>query len=123
MIPAYNEQEVLPHLFERLNQVTTTLTNYEVELLFINDGSRDETLPILYRQAQEQQNISIVDLSRNYGKEVAMLAGFDYVQGDAVIIIDADLQDPPELIPEMVQYWEQGYDDVYAKRKKRGKES
>ena len=70
MIPAYNEQEVLPYLFERLNQVTTTLTDYEVELLFINDGSRDETLPILYRQAQEQQNISIVDLSRNYGKEV-----------------------------------------------------
>ena len=119
MIPAYNEQEVLPHLFERLNQVTTTLTNYEVELLFINDGSRDETLPILYRQAQEQPNISIVDLSRNYGKEVAMLAGFDYVQGDAVIIIDADLQDPPELIPEMVQYWEQGYDDVYAERRSR----
>ena len=97
--------------------------NYEWELMFVNDGSTDGTLQELKRLRAADQRVNYIDLSRNFGKEVAMLAGFDYVTGDCMIIIDADLQHPPTLIPEMIRWWEQGYDDVYAKRKTRGKES
>lgn len=119
LVPAYNEEEVLDKLYTRLSQVTSDLDNYDTEILFVNDGSKDRTLDIIKRLAQKDRRVSYVDLSRNYGKEIAMIAGLDYAQGDAVIIIDADLQDPPELIPKMVQYWEEGYDDVYAKRRSR----
>jgi glycosyltransferase involved in cell wall biosynthesis len=91
--------------------------------LFINDGSQDGTLDLLRQYRNQDQRVNYVSLTRNFGKEAAMLAGFDYVTGDCMVIIDADLQDPPELIPEMVKWWEQGYEDVYAKRKSRGKES
>lgn len=119
IIPAYNEEESLPFLFERLNDLTKKLENYEFEFLFINDGSKDKTLDIIKEQRQIDNRVSYVDFSRNFGKEIAMIAGLDYVTGDAVIFMDADLQDPPELIVEFVKYWEQGYDDVYAKRKSR----
>lgn len=123
MIPAYNEEEVLDTLYERLSTVLSSIYNYDFEMLFINDGSKDNTLPIIKRLREKDQRISIIDLSRNFGKEIAMIAGFDFASGDAVIIIDADLQDPPELIPAMIQYWENGYDDVFAKRKSRAGES
>ena len=97
--------------------------NYEWELMFVNDGSRDNTLQELIKLRQQDKRVNYVDLSRNFGKETAMLAGFDYVTGDCMVIIDADLQHPPTLIPDMIKLWEQGYDDVYAKRKTRGKES
>ena len=119
IIPAYNEEEALPFLFERLQKITTENPNYEYELLFINDGSKDKTIEIIKEQRKKDPRISYVDLSRNFGKETAMIAGLDYATGDAVIFIDADLQDPPELIPELIKYWEEGYDDVYARRKSR----
>ncbi len=123
LIPAYNEQEVLPILFERLASLADSQKNYQFEFLFVNDGSRDDTLPIIQQQAAKDERVAYVNLSRNFGKEIAMIAGLDHVSGDATVIIDADLQDPPELIPEMIALWEQGYDDVYAKRKSRAGES
>ncbi|MCP2033502.1 glycosyltransferase involved in cell wall biosynthesis [Planomicrobium sp. HSC-17F08] len=123
LIPAYNEEEVLYKLYYRLSEVVNQLTNYNFELLFVNDGSKDQTLPIIKELRAIDQRVSYIDLSRNFGKETAMLAGFDYAKGDALIIIDADLQDPPELIPRMIELWEQGYDDVFAKRKSRSGET
>ncbi len=119
IIPSYNEEESLPFLFERLNNLTKKIENYEFEFLFVNDGSKDKTLEIIKEQRKIDNRISYVDFSRNFGKEIAMIAGLDYVTGDAVIFMDADLQDPPELIIDFIKYWEQGYDDVYAKRKSR----
>ncbi len=119
IIPTYNEEESLPFLFERLNELAKKIENYEFEFLFINDGSKDKTLEIIKEQRKVDSKISYVDFSRNFGKEIAMIAGLDYATGDAVIFMDADLQDPPELIEEFVKYWEQGYDDVYAKRRSR----
>ena len=119
LIPAYNEQEVLPQLFNRLEKLAKSQKNYNFEFLYINDGSSDNTMEIIKKESEKDPRISYINLSRNFGKEKAMLAGFDYSKGDAVVIIDADLQDPPELIPEMIKYWEEGYDDVYAKRNSR----
>lgn len=116
LIPAYNEEEVIYQLYSRLTKVIDSISGYNFELLFVNDGSKDNTVEILKNLGKKDRRISLVDLSRNFGKEVAMIAGLDFSVGDAVVIIDADLQDPPELIVEMIKYWEQGYDDVYAKR-------
>ena len=119
IIPAYKEEKSLPLLYDRLSKVILNLKNYEFELLFINDGSKDNTLKIIKELREKDSKISYVDFSRNFGKEVAMIAGLDYAKGDCVIFIDADLQDPPELIPELIKYWEEGYDDVYARRRSR----
>ena len=119
IIPAYNEEESLPILYDRINNLMSTMKNYEFEILFVNDGSKDKTIEIIKQIREEDKRICYVDFSRNFGKEIAMIAGLDYATGDCVIFMDADLQDPPELIPELVKYWEQGYDDVYAKRKSR----
>ena len=119
MIPAYNEEKALPKLFERLNLLANNVTKYDFEFLFINDGSKDRTMEIIHDQSEKDSRISYINLSRNFGKENAMLAGFDYAKGDALVIIDADLQDPPELIPAMINLWEDGYDDIYAKRESR----
>ena len=123
LIPCYNEEKSLPLLYPELVKLMDANQDYEWELMFVNDGSRDNTLQELIRLRQQDKRVNYVDLSRNFGKETAMLAGFDYVTGDCMIIIDADLQHPPTLIPDMIKLWEQGYDDVYAKRKTRGKES
>lgn len=123
LVPAYNEEEVLHQLYQRLNNVLEPLESYLFEILFVNDGSKDNTLAIIKGLRKLDYRISYVNLSRNFGKEIAMLAGLDYALGDAVIIIDADLQDPPELIPELIQQWELGYDDVYAKRVSRAGET
>ncbi len=123
LIPAYNEEESLPFLYEKLSSVASELSNYEWEFLFVNDGSKDNTLEQLQNLRINDKRVNYVDLSRNFGKEIAMLAGFDFATGDCMIILDADLQDPPELIPEMIKYWEEGYDDVYAKRRTREGES
>jgi glycosyltransferase involved in cell wall biosynthesis len=123
LIPAYNEQEVLRHLYERLNKLAGETTDYDFEFLFVNDGSRDKTLEIIKDYADKDDRIAYVNLSRNFGKETAMIAGLDHVTGDATVIIDADLQDPPELIPKMIKFWEDGYDDVYARRTSRAGES
>jgi len=123
LIPAYNEQEVLHHLYERLFKLAGETQDYDFEFLFVNDGSRDRTLEIVKTYAKKDPRVAYVNLSRNFGKETAMLAGLDHVTGDATVIIDADLQDPPELIPKMIQYWEEGFDDVYARRSSRDGES
>lgn len=123
MIPAYNEEKVLPLLFQRLANLAKKTADYDFEFLFINDGSRDKTFEIIKQASTKDPRISYVNLSRNFGKERAMLAGFDTAKGDALVIIDADLQDPPELIPKMIKFWEQGFDDVYAKRESRDGET
>lgn len=119
LIPAYNEEEVLDALFERLDGLASSVKNYQFEFLFVNDGSRDKTLEMIKARAKKDTRVSYVNLSRNFGKEIAMIAGIDHVKGDAMVIIDADLQDPPELIPEMIKFWEEGYDDIYARRSTR----
>lgn len=116
LIPTYNEQEALPYLYERLNRITNQLTNYAFTFLFVNDGSTDETLTTIKKLKQQDYRVRFVNLSRNYGKEIAMIAGFDHACADATILLDADLQDPPEIIVQMLEYWECGYEDVYAKR-------
>ncbi len=123
LIPCYNEEKSLPLLYPELVKLMDGNPGYEWELMFVNDGSADGTLKVLKQLRQQDQRVNYVDLSRNFGKENAMLAGFDHVTGDCMVIIDADLQHPPTLIPEMIKWWEEGYDDVYAKRKSRGKES
>lgn len=123
LIPAYNEEAVLPLLYERLLKLMDNLPQYDFELLFVNDGSTDKTLELIRNMRKADSRVCYINLSRNYGKEIAMMAGFDYVHGDCLINIDADLQDPPELIPTMLKYWEEGFDDVYAKRKSRKGES
>jgi len=123
IIPVYNEKDVLGELYKRLNSIIHNM-NIDFEILFINDGSTDESLEIIKNFQLLDKRISLIDLSRNYGKEIALAAGFDHALGDAVILIDADLQDPPELIPLLVKEWQtNGYDDVYAKRKQRKGES
>ena len=112
LVPAYNEQEVLNMLYDRLKKIMEENIKYDIEILLINDGSKDNTLKIMQELREKDKRVCYLNLSRNFGKETAMIAGLDYSKGDAVIIIDADLQDPPELIPEMLKYWEEGYDDV-----------
>ncbi len=123
LIPAYNEEQVLDKLFTRLANLANDTKGYEFEFLFINDGSKDKTLSVIKDYAEKDSRVSYLNLSRNFGKEIGMIAGLDHVTGDATVIIDADLQDPPELIPKMIKFWEEGYDDVYAKRKSREGES
>ena len=119
LIPVYNEESVLPQLFKRLDEFTKNTPNYQFEFLFINDGSTDKSFSIIAEQSKRDSRISYINLSRNFGKEIAMIAGIDHVKSDALVIIDADLQDPPELIQEMISHWEDGYDDVYARRNNR----
>ncbi|RHW37257.1 glycosyltransferase [Neobacillus notoginsengisoli] len=123
LIPAYNEEEVLGSLYKRLTLVVSAIAGYEFEFLLINDGSEDRTLEMVKEMRRKDKRVSFINLARNFGKETAMAAGLDYARGDAVIIIDADLQDPPELIPEMIRFWEEGFDDVYAKRRSRSGET
>lgn len=123
LIPAYNEQDTLGHLCERLIQLANDMPDFNFEFLFVDDGSRDQTLALIKKFAHNDQRVAYLSFSRNFGKEIAMIAGLDHVHGDATVIIDADLQDPPELIPQMVTFWQEGYDDVYARRKSRSGES
>ena len=123
LIPAYNEEECLHELYKRVSDVLSKLEKYDYEILIINDGSKDKTLEILHDLNAKDKHLQYVNLARNYGKEIAMAAGLDYVKGDVVVILDADLQIPPEYIPEMLSYYEEGYDDVYGRRKSRNDES
>lgn len=120
--PAYNEEAVLPEFHKRLCAVFKGL-DCELEVVYVNDGSRDQTLAVLRALRSQDERITLVDLSRNFGKEIAMTAGLDHACGDAVVVIDTDLQDPPELIPEMIRLWHNGYDMVYAQRTAREGES
>ncbi len=122
IIPAYNEEKSLPFMFKRLASLVKNNPAYNFEFLFVNDGSRDQTLEILQKESSTNPWISYLNFSRNFGKEVAVAAGLDHASGDAVVIMDADGQEPPELIPEMIKWWEKGYDDVYARRSSRDHE-
>ncbi len=122
LIPFYNEQEVLPMLYDRVKTLIDSNSMYNWEILLVNDGSTDNSLCAVKQMRMRDSRFRYIDLSRNFGKEVAMLAGLDYVTGDCVVIMDADLQHPPELIPDMLKLWEEGYDDIYGKRNNRGKE-
>ena len=115
VVPSYNEEEVLPAFHQRLAAALGALPG-EAEIIYVNDGSTDRTLDTLRQLRTTDPRVAILDLSRNFGKEIAMTAGLDHARGDAVVVIDADLQDPPELIPELAKHWLDGYDVVYAKR-------
>ena len=123
LVPCFNEENSLILLYKRLHAITMECTIYKFEILLINDGSKDNTLAKMKELHTKDSSVSYLSLSRNFGKENAMLAGLDYVDSDAVILMDADLQDPPELIPQMLQEWENGYDDVYARRRSRAGET
>lgn len=120
--PAFNEEEVLEAFEERISQVMQELQQ-PYELVFVNDGSQDSTLARMYSLRERNPNITIINLSRNFGKEIALSAGLEHAAGDAVVVIDTDLQDPPELIGGMIEKWRQGYDVVYGQRTSRQGES
>jgi len=122
IVPVYNEQDVLGAFHTRLSAVLEPMA-YGAEIVYINDGSTDTTLSLLETLHEQDPRVAVVDLSRNFGKEIALSAGLHKARGDAVVVIDADLQDPPELIPELIREWENGYDVVYARRSKRKGES
>lgn len=123
LVPMFNEAAVLPLFYKTVDAVLAGLPNYRFEYLFVDDGSTDGSADFVRELAQRDRRISLVVLSRNFGKERAMLAGLDVVETDATIVIDADLQDPPSLIPRMIELWEQGWQDVYAQRRSRAGES
>ena len=123
VVPMYYEEDVVDECYKRLTNVLKTLENYEYEIIFVNDGSKDKTLFLLEQIAKKDENIKILSFSRNFGHQAAVTAGLKEVTGDAVIIIDADLQDPPETICDMIKLWEQGYEVIYGKRKIRKGES
>lgn len=123
IIPVFNEEQSLNDLYTAVNSLMNDNTEYIWEVMMIDDGSTDHSLQIIKKIRETDKRISYIHLSRNFGKENAMLAGFDYVSGDCAIVMDADLQHPPYVIMDMIKYWEQGYEDVFAKRKSRGKES
>ena len=116
--PAYNEEEVLGALEQRVRAVCEDL-DQQYELILVNDGSRDRSLLVMLSLQETNPNITIVNLSRNFGKEIALTAGLDHARGDAIVILDADLQDPPELMVRMLELWREGYDVVYAQREAR----
>ncbi|MFC6653543.1 glycosyltransferase family 2 protein [Paenibacillus rhizoplanae] len=122
IIPMFNEEAVIQETYRRIRKVMGA-TGEPYELIFVNDGSTDNCAQMIEEYSYWDESVKLIDLSRNFGHQVAITAGMDYALGDAVVIIDADLQDPPELIPEMIAEWKQGYQVVYAKRIKRNGES
>ncbi len=118
VVPMYNEEEVILRTYRRLKGVMDG-TGEPYEFVFVNDGSRDRSAEIVKELCQTDPNVRLIDFSRNFGHQVAISAGMDYAQGKAVIVIDADLQDPPEVIPDMIRKWKEGYDVIYGKRLKR----
>ncbi len=118
IVPMYNEEAVIPETYRRLTQVMEKFGE-SYEILFINDGSRDKTRDMLLELCKNDYHIKLVDFARNFGHQIAITAGMDYAVGECMVIIDGDLQDPPELIPEMVKLWRSGYEVVYGKRKSR----
>ena len=119
IVPVYNEEEVLPASYERMSAAMAALEGYDYEIIYVNDGSRDGTMKQLRKIAGGHADVHVVSFSRNFGHQLAVTAGMDRAKGDALIIIDADLQDPPEVIARLVEAWEQGADIAYGKRLKR----
>ena len=123
LIPCYNEEQNIVPIYDALGSICYNNHNYHWEIMFVNDGSNDNTLNVIKQISSKDEQVKYISLSRNFGKENALLAGLDHITGDCTIIIDADLQHPPHLINDMLQLWEKGVDDVYAQRLSRGKES
>lgn len=123
VIPMYYEEEVANECYTKMTKVLQEIEDFDYEIICVNDGSKDKTLEILEKIAEKDEKLKIVSFARNFGHQCAVTAGLKYVTGDCAVIIDADLQDPPELIPEMIKLWEQGNEIVYGKRKKRKGES
>ena len=123
VIPMYYEEQVVEECYNRVTKVLKEIQDYEYEIIFINDGSKDNTLDILERIAKIDNNVKVISFSRNFEHQAAVTAGLKYVTGDVIVIMDADLQDPPELIPDMLKEWEKGYEVIYGKRKSRKGES
>ncbi|MCI8636534.1 MAG: glycosyltransferase family 2 protein [Clostridia bacterium] len=123
VIPVYNENEVIKSSYNIIKKVLEKLTQYDYEIIFVNDGSTDGTLDFLQEISKENEKVKIISFSRNFGHQAAVTAGIQYVTGDAIVIIDADLQDPPELLPEMIELWEKGNEVIYGQRKARKGES
>lgn len=122
VVPVYNEEEVAQVSYARLKKTMDSL-NESYELIFVNDGSKDKTYEIMKEICEKDPNAKLIDFSRNFGHQIAITAGMDLAEGQAIVVIDADLQDPPEVIPEMINKWKEGYDVVYGKRTKRKGES
>ncbi len=116
LLPAFNEAESFTELKECMDKVAVDNSSYEWQFLMVNDGSTDDTLEQMQQLHSADSRYHYLDLSRHYGKEIAIMAGLDYAEGDAIIIMDADMQHPIDVIPEMLKYWEEGYDDVFAQR-------
>ncbi len=123
VIPMYYEEEIAQECYKRVVNNLKKLQEYEYEIIFVNDGSKDKTLAILEEIAKIDKQVKIISFSRNFGHQCAVTAGLKYVTGDAIVIMDADLQDPPELIPDMLKLWEEGNEIIYGKRKTRKGES
>lgn len=123
VVPMYNEEEMASLFFEEVTKVLSTLQDYDYEIVAVNDGSKDATLEILKEEQDKNSKIVIVNLSRNFGHEPALFAGLQTARGDAVIPMDADLQDPPAVIPELIKKWEEGYQVVNARRASRKEDS
>ena len=123
VIPMYYEETVAQKCYERVIKTLKKLQEYEYEIIFVNDGSKDKTQEVLEKIAKQDKQVKVISFSRNFGHQCAVTAGLKYVTGDAVVIMDADLQDPPELIPEMLKLWEAGNEVIYGKRKVRDGES
>lgn len=122
VVPVFNEQDAIPIFIQKISELNY-LRNYDIELIFINDGSLDNTEQIILNLSREYSFIKVLNFSRNFGKESALFAGLEYSSGDVVIPIDVDLQDPIELIPEMISEYKNGYDVILAKRKERKSDS
>ena len=123
VIPMYYEEKVAEECYKRVRACLEKIKEYDYEIIFVNDGSKDKTMEILEEIAKEDKNVKIISFSRNFGHQAAVTAGLKYVTGDAIVIMDADLQDPPELIPDMLKLWEDGNEVIYGKRKSRKGES
>ena len=121
IIPIYNEEKSIPELYRRMSAVMEQL-DAPAELILVNDGSRDRSLQMLRDLHEKDPRVCYLSLARNFGHQIAVTAGLNFVRGEAIVILDADLQDPPELIPDMVEKWQQGYQVIYAQRIKRHKE-
>lgn len=123
VVPMYYEEEMVNTCYKELIKVLTSLKDYDYEIIFINDGSQDKTLPLLTKIANKDKKVKIISLSRNFGHQAAVSAGLKYTTGDVILIIDADLQDPPKVIPDMLKLWEKGYEVIYGRRLLRKGES
>jgi polyisoprenyl-phosphate glycosyltransferase len=123
IVPCYNEEEVFEASFQRLLKVLESIDKYDYELIFVNDGSKDNTLSLIKAAAEKNKKVKLLSFSRNFGHQLAITAGLDNCKGDAAVVIDADLQDPPEVILKMIVKWEEGFDVIYGKRNIREGES